>query len=178
MVGQPVRLQAPSIPPPSTLSTGQRLPNQPIRSQPINITLAAGESKSLWSFNGAQKLLLLSLYDDGAGEVAYSMTLDQNTNGFIFPYIWQIVSALSGVVNSTGKIGAGPTGFAASSSFSGRVTYLTASFNTDSSGVVESEAITIDDSNIQVLGNITVKATNNGASSVSIVGVLTTMGVY
>lgn len=179
MVGQPVRLQAPSIPPPSTLSTGQRLPQQPLRNgAPVEITLTPGQKKSLFSFSGKQRLVLASVVDDGAGLVKYSIKLDNQTEVLNYPFIWQIVSFLTGNISSNGPFSLLPTGFTASQKYVGYITYLTAMFTTDSSGNVQYEGLTIDDSRIQALGKVEVTAENVGTADATVGAALITEAIY
>lgn len=172
--------QPETIRPPDTLGTGYFLPKEPLRSEYIDPpeTLTANQKKTLFTFKGHQRVVLFSIADNGAGKVKYNVILDHKVKPLPSVYIWQIVEFLGGAISSNGILSPLPTGFTASSQFTGHVTHMTAMFTSDSSGNVADESLTILYDRFQMIGEIEVTAENVGTSDIEIGGVLVTESVY
>lgn len=157
------------------VGSGARLPGQSLRGVEFPVaTVAPGEQITLFNVKGRNRILFASMQDNSDGLMEYYGYIDNQSNIISSPFIWQIVGALVGIQPSGGVFSLSPTGFPASSFFSGKVTYLTASFATDASGNVSSESLVISEPYIYSLAEINIYAVNGSASDVKVGGYLVT----
>lgn len=157
------------------LGSGARLPNQSIRATPfLPHTVQPGDKLKLFDVKGSFRIMFAGVSDNGAGYMKYDATVDSQSNIISAPYIWQIVGALRGIYPSGGIFSNTPTGFPATSFFSGEVTYITAAFSTDSSGNVANESMVIGYPYVYTLAQLTMSVVNVGSSEATVSGYLVT----
>lgn len=160
------------------LGSGARLPSQSLRATPVQPkTVAAGETATIFDVKGTFRIIFAGFSDNGAGLMRYSAFIDSQSNLIPSAFIWQVVESLTGVVPTGGIFSESPTGFPASSFFTGQVTYITASFNTDASGNVADESLVIGYPYVYTLASLKVQVTNIGTSDAQVGGYLLTQPV-